>query len=271
MMKSRNRNVAIIVALVVVLACCCALAVAVAGVSIALGLQPFWEERSEPFDLGALYREPVEQTFEVGEAPTLEITNFAGSVTVRAGESDVIRVKATKKASTASRLGQIEVEMAEQGGRVVIRARKLYDGDNVSVDLEITAPASTRLKVDSGAGTIKVRDLAGQVDARSGAGTIAVNGTSGPVRLSLGAGEITYSGTPAGACTFQTGAGNISLRLPAGSNVEVDLGTAMGAVTVGLPVEGRVTVRQVQGVIGDGRQGSITAHTGVGTIFLNPR
>jgi DUF4097 and DUF4098 domain-containing protein YvlB len=253
MMKSRNRNVAIIVAVVVVLACCCALAVAVAGAGIALGLQPFWVERSGPFDLGALYREPVEQTFEVGEAPTLEITNFAGSVTVRAGESDVIRVKATKKASTASRLGDIEVEMAEQGGRVVIRTRKLDGSDNASVDLEITAPASTRLKVDSGAGTIAVSD------------------TSGPVRLSLGAGEITYSGTPAGACSFQTGAGNISLRLPAGSNVEVDLGTALGAVTVGLPVEGRVTLRQAKGVIGDGSQGSITAHTGVGTIFLNPR
>jgi DUF4097 and DUF4098 domain-containing protein YvlB len=268
-MESRNRNVWIIVIVVVVLACCCALAL-MAG-AVGWLTSRYADLGGEPLDLGALQRERVEETFEVGDAPSLEITDFAGSVTVQAGEGDLVRVVATKKASSQARLDRIEVEMNEASDRVVIKTRKLFDTGNASVDLEITAPAGSRMQVDTGAGKVDVRGITGPIDIHSGAGEIGVRDARGTVHVDLGAGQITYEGAPSGDCRFQTGAGEIVLYLPESPNVRIDVGTGLGAVDVDFGVDGHVSVRSVDGIIGDGRQGSIFAHTGVGGISVTRR
>ena len=89
---------------------------------------------------------------------------------------------------------------------------------------------------------------------------------SGTARLDTGAGNIDYQGTPQGECRFETGAGNITLALPADLNVQVDLDTGAGNIDVDYAVDGQVTRTEVNGVIGDGSQGSIYAQTGVGNI-----
>lgn len=266
-MESKNRNVWIVVVMLLLVACCCFLAATGAAVAWFANQVDGWDQ----FDLGGLGRERVERTFQVGDAPALEINNFAGSITVRAGESNTVQVVATKKAPSASRLERIEIDMSDQGGRLVIQTKKLFSTGNASVDLEIRAPAGTRLEVDSGAGAVDVRDISGAIKVHSGAGSLHVRGASDRVRLSLGAGEIQYEGRPVGDCSFETGAGTIRLRLPADSNVKVDLGTGLGSVSVGFAVDGRVSPREVRGVIGDGSEGSISAHTGVGAIMLSRR
>jgi len=263
-MESKNQNVWIAVIVALVIACCCALAMAVGAV--AWLTSRYADTGVEPLNLGNLSRERLEESFEVGQAPNLEITNFAGSVTVRSGEGNVVRVVATKKATSEAKLDRIQVRMTEADGRVVIKTKKLLDQGNASVDLEITAPAGSRVSVDTGAGTVVVRDIAGRIDINSGAGSVDVRGAAGPVRVDLGAGQITYEGAPSGDCRFQTGAGEIALRLPGSPNVRIDLGTGLGAVDVDFDVDGRVSPRRAEGVIGDGSQGSIFAHTGVGGV-----
>lgn len=264
-MDSSNRNVWIVVAVILVIACCCILA-------LATGAASWLAARAsdvEPFDLGGLYRERTEETFAVGGTPTLEIDLFAGSVTIRPGESDELHVVAVKKATSRGKLDRIDVQMSGQGDGVVIKTKKLSNLDNASVDLEITTPANTRLDVHTGAGTVDVRGIDGRIDVHSGAGTINARDISGTARLGLGAGEITYEGTPSGICSFETGAGSILIRLPADANVEVDLGTGVGSVDVDFDLDGQVTLRGAEGVIGNGSQGSIYAHTGVGNVTLD--
>ncbi len=263
-MESKNRNVWIVVIVVLVIACCCMVAI-VAGLAGWITTR-YAEPWTEPFDLGALDRERVEETFDVGDAPSLEITNFAGSVTIRPNEGDLVRVVATKRASSQSRLDRIEVDMSAGDGRLVIKTRKDFTTGNAYVELEITAPSASRVKVDTGAGQVDVRDISGQIDIHSGAGAIAVRGAQGAVQVDLGAGQITYEGAPSGNCRFQTGAGEIVLRLPEDPDVRINLGTGMGAVDVDFDVDGQVSPRSVDGVIGDGSQGSIYAHTGVGSV-----
>jgi hypothetical protein len=271
-METRNRNTLVIVVVVLVLACCCgALAVAAAlGLYVNRSVGVGDLDLSE-LDLGGIYRERMERTFEVGDAPDLEIDNFAGTVSVQAGERGVVYALAVKKGSSRSRVEQVEVEMSERPGGVVIKTRNQRRFSNVSVDLEITVPADTRLRINSGAGTMDLRGIEAEINVNSGAGTIRVRDARGPVRLSLGAGEIRYEGQPVGNCRFETGAGNIDLRLPADLDAEVDLGVGMGNVNVDYRVDGRVRVREVQGVIGDGSDASILAHSGVGTISLHRR
>jgi DUF4097 and DUF4098 domain-containing protein YvlB len=160
--------------------------------------------------------------------------------------------------------------MSQQGNRVVVRTKKADNLSNAYVELDITAPPGTEVDVDTGAGSIEFRDMTGPIRANSGAGEIKVTGAAGPVNLGAGAGSVTYQGTPAGHCSFQTGAGEISLRLPASPDVRLELGTGLGTVDVSYDVDGWSSPREVRGVIGDGDRASIYAHTGVGSISVRP-
>jgi phage baseplate assembly protein gpV len=279
-MESKNRSVWIVVIVVLVVVCICA----AVALLVAAGWLSGW---SFDWDRVTSYeRERIEQTFEVSDTPTLEIDSFAGNVTIRAGEGRVIQVVATKRTSRRSDMERIEIEMTESGAGLVIKTRKPAPLSNASVDLEITTPAGTRLdahtgagsvhvqgltgdvQVDTGAGSVDMRDVKGDIDAHSGAGSIDVLDGTGVVRLDTGAGSIEYQGTPEGDCRFESGAGSITLRLPSDLNVEVDLGTGVGDIDLAFAVDGRVTRREVEGVIGSGDQGSIYAHTGTGSIHL---
>ena len=273
--KSNTKTMWIFVALVAVLGVigCCALAAvgAITVPAIARGVRSdglsWWFEVESP---GQEMTERVEQTFEVGSAPKLEINSFAGATTIRAGDDDTIRVVATKHAKGSRNLDAIVVEMTEEGDRVVVRTSHplLNNASNLRVDLEITVPADTDLDVKLGAGSVQVRDVLGAQQIEAGAGGIEIRGAAGPVSTKAGAGGIDYAGRPAGVCSFQAGAGGIVLRLPADANVTVDLSAGLGGVNSALPVDGTVTRRSVRGTIGTGDEASLTATAGIGGVDL---
>ena len=269
-MEQKNRNVWIGVAVLIVVCCCCAVMVA----AVALGLVAYRAEKVQTdlqiFEFGARSRAQIEETFEVGETPYLDVSNFAGTVSVRSGENNLIRVVATKKASGSGTLDRISINMSEQRDRVTVRTRKSDNLTNASVDLEIIAPPGAELELHTGAGTIELRDMTGSIRANSGAGTIELTGAAGPVQLGTGAGSIQYQGSPAGHCSFESGAGDIRLRLPADPDVRVDLNIGLGTIDIGYDVDGSTSPRDVSGVIGDGSQASIYANTGLGLISVNP-
>jgi DUF4097 and DUF4098 domain-containing protein YvlB len=316
-MESNNRrNIWIIIVILLVAACCCLLLAAVAAVSYFGDWSFDWDQVS------GSETERLEETFEVGSAPDLEIDSFAGSITVEVGEADTIQVVATKRARSKSSLEKIEVEMSERGGGLVIQARKPASLLNAWVQFEIVVPEDTQLdahtgsgsvdvrglrgnvrvdtgsgevdaadlggdvdvhtgsgsisvrgatgdvRVDTGSGGINIVDAAGDIDAHTGSGSIEVRGAIGQVELDTGSGSIQYEGRPEGDCRFDTGSGGITLLLPDELNVEVELDTGSGSIDLDYDVDGRVTRREVEGVIGDGSQGSIYAHTGTGGIDL---
>jgi DUF4097 and DUF4098 domain-containing protein YvlB len=264
--ESKNRTIWIVVIVVLIVACC-VFAALIGGVgwfaTRAIDLQPFVA--------GGTTSERVEQTFQVGDAPTLKIENFAGSITIRSSESGVIEVTAAKRASNRARLGQIEIEMAQTDNGVQIETRTRPPASNMSVNLDIRVPANTELVIDTGAGTVYADGITAPIDIRSGAGQVDLRSAAGPVRVQVGAGQILYEGAPTGSCRFDTGAGEIRLSVPADWNMEVDLSTGIGAVGIDFPVDGMVRLREVSGVVGDGSQASITAHTGAGAVSLNRR
>ena len=61
------------------------------------------------------------------------------------------------------------------------------------------------------------------------------------------------------------------LRLPQELDAKVDLSTGMGGIDVRYDVARTVSPRKVRGVVGDGSQGSIYAHTGAGSIEVTRR
>jgi DUF4097 and DUF4098 domain-containing protein YvlB len=264
MMDNRNRNLLIVLAFVVIAACCLVALVAVV-LSGWLAFVPANVSMSEQ-----RLEEYSEMQFAFTETPILKIDNFAGDVTIRAGEGNDIFVSATKKARRQSELGEISIEPDHQADKLEIRTyRQRRFGGNQSVALEVTAPAGTMVEVVNGAGEVTIVGLAGEIKAHTGAGSIEVRDGGGPVDLNTGAGSIEYRGRPRGVCRFETGAGSIELTLPADVAVEVDLGTGVGQVALGgFDVTGDVSSTWAEGRIGSGQDGSIYAHTGAGSIEL---
>lgn len=316
-MESRNRGVWIFVIVAVLMLACCCVVIAGAGAAWRLVGWPANWMGGKGFE-----GEVIDQTFEVGRAPSLRVDNFAGSVTVRGGEGGDVRVIATKRVPNRGDLDRIQVEMVERDGGLLIRTRKPATMSNASVKLEITAPAGTyldahtgagsveasglsgggkldtgagsvtiqelrgdldvhtgagsvegyniqgRLKVDTGSGSVTVKGMEGESEIHTGSGGIDMAGAAGRVRLDTGSGSIDYMGAPEGDCRFSTGTGSVTLRLPADLSATVDLHTGSGSIEVGFAVDGQVSKRDVEGVIGDGAQVSIYARTGSGSIDL---
>ena len=269
-MESRNRNILIAVIVIAAVCCCCVAVVATGSLVWFVDRVERADFDAEIFDFNPRLNEQVEETFQGMEGSYVEIENFAGTISIGPSQDNLIHIVATKRGSSSSALDKITVSMSQSGDRVTIRSKKADNLPSARVDLAITAPPGTGMDVHTGAGNVEVRDMSGSITVHSGAGDVDARGTSGPVQFSVGAGSIRYEGTPAGRCRFETGAGDITLRLPANPDVRVDLGTGLGTVHTGYDVDGRTSTRNVEGVIGDGSRGSVYAHTGIGTVSVRP-
>lgn len=229
-METRNRNLWIIVAVVAVVLCICAL-VAAAVVAGLAGWFVIWPVSSSgPIISGG---ERIEQSFEVGEAPRLEIDNFAGRVTVRAGERGEVRMIAVKQGRAGADLNRVQVEVSEGTSGLLIRTRKPSTLSNASVQLEVTVPAGTQLdlhtgagntevrglrsdvKVDTGAGDVTIADLIGDLDAHTGSGSVTIDGVSGRIQADTGSGSVRISNV-AGEFDAHTGSGSMEVREASG-------------------------------------------------------
>jgi len=283
-MEHRERNVVIVVVAILVLLCCCA---ALVAATLSLGLVT-WPLSMEGARFGASHHERVEEQFQVGPAPRLTIDGFAGEVTVEAGGPGTIRVVATKNAARQRDLSLIGVEMVKtvEGG-LEIKIKHPLSSRNLTLDLEIVAPADSRLELDQGAGEIRVRGLdggvqlssraanivveqvTGELEVRSDVGAITVRDAAGPVRLTTRIGMILYEGSPAGECTFESDLGDISIELPADAKAALDLSVQLGVIGLNCPVDGQVTPRSVDGVVGGGDEATIRATNRAGLIEVS--
>ncbi|NIV39510.1 MAG: hypothetical protein GWN58_61915, partial [Anaerolineae bacterium] len=137
--RNSNRNRWIIVAVVAVLAAfCCCLVVAAAIAAGGLAIFPASWGWGPGVD-----GEEIVQTYGVGRSPALVVDSFSGSITVRAGEGDEIRVSYVKHAPRASDLDRIEVDIRPRAGGLTVVARNPDILINSWVRLEVIAPAGT--------------------------------------------------------------------------------------------------------------------------------
>lgn len=282
-MESRNRSGCIIVVLILAALCCCFVAASVVGI----GWLTSWRfdiDWGRPWEVfrdidwdqpltGGRFAESSDRTFEVGDSPAIEVDIFAGEVQIRPSEGSTVQATVTKKANSRANLDRIDVDLSQTDSKVQVTARvpSLTTG-NASVEVVILAPAASRLAIKTGAGQVVIEDITGEILVSSGAGDINVLGAQGAIDLHVGAGAIHYEGNPSGRCRFDTGAGEITLRIPSESDLELEMDVGVGQVNVrGFDVSGQVSRSAIDGTIGDGSLGSIYAHTGVGSIELLSR
>ncbi len=180
------------------------LAVAVGAVPRAVGAQVYPERLSTTMKHGAAYQrrdrddreeqtERTTKTVRLGSNGELSLGNIAGDITVTRGGGDdatidVVKVARARSANEARELlTLVTVDVTERGGRADVKTRYPTSDENrrnnrrnynVTVTLNVTAPAGTRLNVNSVSGNIKVSDIKGEIIAGSVSGNVSVTAAS---------------------------------------------------------------------------------------------
>ncbi|HUS18330.1 MAG TPA: DUF4097 family beta strand repeat-containing protein [Terriglobales bacterium] len=201
------------------------------------------------------------KTLTVSGAPEVDVTTGSGNITVNTGNASTVSVRATITAndrwfSSDSISAEEKVKRIEQNPPVeqngnIITIGKITDRDlrnNVSITYDITLPAASKLRaqtgsgdqfisgvngtvklstgsgnvtakqigdetrISTGSGEIRVDNVKGRVYASAGSGNVQAHGIAGGFYGETGSGDISYEQTAPGSVTAKTGSGNIRLR-----------------------------------------------------------
>lgn len=140
---------------------------------------------------------PEEQTerttkvVKLGADGTIILGNIAGDITVSRGSGPDATIEIVKTArgrtpeDAKEMLALVPVEVTERTGRVEVKTRYPNGDDqrrnnrrniNVSAAYTVTAPAGTRVSVDTISGNVRVTDIKGDINANSISGDVRISG-----------------------------------------------------------------------------------------------
>ena len=233
-----------------------------------------------------------DRTLQVSGSVNLQIESGSGSIHVRTGASNEVRVTGHIRAnnwfgSPDDAIKKLESNPPIQQSGNDIRIGHIDDPElrhNLSISYEVTAPANTQLRSSTGSGSQEVSDLSGMVEANTGSGGIKVSEIGSGVRVRSGSGGIEIDGVKgsvyaragsgsiratnvAGGFDGETGSGHLSLEQTGPGSVRAETGS------------GTVELRNVHGSLqAQAGSGSIRAdgdatgewrlHTGSGNVQL---
>ena len=186
------------------------------------------------------------KTVKIGADGELSLSNISGDIVVtRANGGDAtIDIVKSARARTADEaremLGLVNVTVTERAGRAEVKTvyppgdemrRNNRRNINVSVAYTVTAPAGTRLTMNSISGSIRVSDIKGDVSANSISGTVRIanGGRIAGAKSISGDVEIIDTQTD-GAIDVQSVSGGVTLRKVSARRIEV--GSVSGSVTI---------------------------------------
>ena len=200
------------------------------------------------------YQGSFERTVPVSGTANLEVFTHSGDVTIRSGPAgnSVIsgKIHVEDRWLSGGRkdaVAQLEKNppVQQNGSTVKIDYVPYHE---ISIDYEITVPANTSVRAESGSGNLTAEGLqngfdghtgsgdvrldhvAGTTRVQSGSGNITARALAGPFEVNASSGDIRIEQTAAGDAKAHTGSGNVEIvgadggvRAEAGSgNVRVE-------------------------------------------------
>jgi len=203
-----------------------------------------------------------DRTLKVTGAPDVEVSTGSGDITVRTGDTSTVHVVGHIRASNMSswfggggsseeKIKRLEANPpVEQTGNM-IRIGRIEDPDlrrNISISYEVTLPASSNLRANTGSGNAQVDGVTAPVKVSTGSGDVNLNNLSGEVRANTGSGNIHGENIKA-SFHGETGSGDVRIR-----------GTGTGDVFASTG-SGNIEVQDMKG--------SLRARTGSGDVTAN--
>ncbi|MFD7338730.1 DUF4097 family beta strand repeat-containing protein [Streptomyces violascens] len=164
----------------------------------------------------------------------VEVDAGAAEITVTTGAAGQV----TMDGKLTWAMKRPKIERTWDGDTLKVHAR--CDGfvdeflQNCQVKLDLAVPAGVRLKVRSGSGPVKVRDLTGPVDLQGGSGTMKLYGLKGTVRAKVGSGAIQATQLSSPEADLRSGSGSVDAQFAAAPQ-RVKASTGSGSVSVTVP------------------------------------
>jgi hypothetical protein len=234
-----------------------------------------------------------QRTLPVTGQVRMDVTTGSGNVQVRTGNSSQVQVTGHIRATewfggnAEEKIKRLETNPPIQQSGNDIHIGHIDDPElrhNISISYEVTVPAETELRVESGSGNqtvegirgplevsagsggLKISAIGDRVHAETGSGDIELNRVRGNVHAKTGSGSI-RADEIAGGFEADTGSGHIRLHQTAPGSVRVDTGSG-GMELRG--VRGSLDAKAGSGTIeAEGSPtGAWNVHTGSGTVQL---
>jgi len=239
------------------------------------------------------------QSFSVSGEVTVTVSTYNGTIDVRAGGDDQVRVEVTKRgggdtdAEAKADLNNIQLALSQSAGSVKLVATHSGTApENSAVSFVVTVPPASTLEASVDNGSIKVDGVKGDVTLTAGNGDLTVRGvdegvisaktTNGNVTLegrevasvtaTSSNGSVSFAGSLAesdAANRLDAGNGSASLTLPADAQFAIDATTANGALTSGFDFQGDLRPRSVEGTIGASPAFSVVIRVQNGNITIS--
>lgn len=235
------------------------------------------------------------KTFPITGHAELRVETSDAAIHIDAWAQKSIGVKVTSEKWGFGQ-GGIEIHDHQVGDSVEIEVRLPRGVHIISVGnrrtiVEIHMPHQGTLRVHTGDGEIRLRDVKGELDLESGDGHVEVEGADGILRAHSGDGHIRARGRfdmldvstsdgrievealPGSSVgrgwNLKTGDGSVTLMLPENFAADVVLHTGDGHITLDMPltVEGGYNSSDVHGKL-NGGGGVLSVDTGDGSIRL---
>ena len=123
----------------------------------------------------------VELQHPMQSGSTLAVSTASGSIEVTGQDTDQVQVVATIQARAGTEqeaqelAEQVEIRFQESGDKLIVKADRpnnLHWNRSISISYVITVPRQTHVDCDSASGSLKLRDLTGNVNAHTASGSV---------------------------------------------------------------------------------------------------
>jgi len=166
-------------------------------------------------------------------------------------EAEIILEGKSEKSAEEFLQKYLDLSLKKRGSRAVLTSgfenyRSMFSFGNKVVNLTVSIPMDMNLDVDDGSGSIRIEDIAGDVNVDDGSGSMEIMNIKGNLEVDDGSGEIEVEGIY-GDVSIDDGSGSMIIRNIGGS---VTVRDGSGSITIDgvekdvyIPSEGSGSVR----------------------------
>jgi hypothetical protein len=230
-----------------------------------------------PITASAAVRGSFQRTLQVNGPVDLQVLTHSGDINIHAGPDGSVNVSARIHVTNNYFFGLPIGDTHDQDVRAIEQNPPIRQTGNmvkidyppyrgISIDYDITVPAATHLRAETGSGNQTVRGLRSDVTLHAGSGDLELDDLNGNMHIETGSGNIRGNGV-AGAFEAHAGSGDIKVAL--GGSGLVRTRTGSGNVEI-RGVNGGLNVETGSGdVVLDGQiAGDWAIHTGSGDVSI---
>ena len=205
--------------------------------------------------------ETRDDTFSVGAAPKIVVSNDNGQIDVVTGNEGTVNVKATIR-----RPDDVEYSVVQEGDTVRVEAQVssgwgwVFGTDAPGADITVTLPADTNVDLRTSNGGIEVVDIQNSGKLWTANGRISLENVKGEFEVNAMNGAIDFRGemTAGGTNQLTTFNGSVEVTLLGEPSVKLDAATSNGEIICKLPIAATESeVNRLVGVVGGGDAGLV--------------